>query len=169
MHYRPLCYFISRIVENIAAAEDIATESFLKLWERHLDFENLAGIKSFLFTTARNAALNWIRQQETHERIHQDIAYLQQEDEDWIRNEEIEAELLRIIYVEIELLPDQCKAVFKSLSFDGLNTSQVAEKFGISPQTVRNQKSKAIQLLRQAVLKSNFPLETMVLVFCIIS
>lgn len=159
LFYKSLCYFLKEITGNSEDAEDIAVDSFLKLWEKNRRFESIHGIRSFLYITAKNLALNLLRQKKTHERNHRQILYLSGGGNELISIEETESEILRILYSEIDTLPPQCKTIFRLLSFEGYNTSQVAEKLGICEQTVRNQKTKAFNILRTAFLKRNLTIE----------
>jgi RNA polymerase sigma-70 factor (ECF subfamily) len=43
--YKPLYFFATRYVKDSAAAEDIITDSFIKLWDKREIFETEQGIK----------------------------------------------------------------------------------------------------------------------------
>jgi RNA polymerase sigma-70 factor (ECF subfamily) len=60
----------------------------------------------------------------------------------------IRAEVLREINREIENLPEQCRKIFKMSFFDGKKNQEIASMLEISVHTVKNQKARAIQLLR---------------------
>src|SRR5690242_14519138 len=72
--FRPIRFFAGKLVPDQTAAEDIATESFIKLWEQRNGFDTLPQIKKFLYTTTRNACLNHLRDAQRHAKIHLDIA-----------------------------------------------------------------------------------------------
>ncbi len=57
-HFISIFHFANGFVSDTQKAEDITTETFVKLWERFANFSSLPSIKSFLFTTAKNACLN---------------------------------------------------------------------------------------------------------------
>ena len=42
-------------------AEFIAGESFMKLWNKHADFDSLEAVKSFLYDTTRESCLNFFK------------------------------------------------------------------------------------------------------------
>jgi RNA polymerase sigma-70 factor (ECF subfamily) len=46
-------------------------------------------------------------------------------------------------------LPPQCQAIFKMYTVDNMSYADIAVKLNISPQTARNQKPRAIQLIKQ--------------------
>ena len=42
-------------------AEDIAQDIFVRLWEKNNHFENYLALKSYLYLSARNSCLNYIK------------------------------------------------------------------------------------------------------------
>jgi RNA polymerase sigma-70 factor (ECF subfamily) len=146
--YSPLCLFAERLVADRAAAEDIVGESFIKLWNKRGDFESTQNIKAFLYITVRNACLNYLKQAKRDSLNQKQLAYLTGENEEFILNEMIRAEVLKEIMNEINNLPEQCGKVVKLAYLDGLQNKEVAKVLNISVHTVKNQKARAIQLLK---------------------
>ena len=153
MNRKPLVYFAEKILGIREEAEDIVADSFMKLWNRHADFENLRAIKSFLYIITRNACLNFLKYSKRISANQKEYSY-------WADNNEAEivdilftAELLGDLDKEIEALSPGCRKVFRLSFCDGFNTNEIAAKLGISPQTVRNQKTKAIQFIRTEFFK----------------
>jgi RNA polymerase sigma factor (sigma-70 family) len=72
-----------------------------------------------------------------------------------MEREILRVELLQEIYEEIEELPGRCKEIFKMIFIQGLSTDIIGEQLGISLQTVRTQKARAIGLIRTQLLKKN--------------
>jgi RNA polymerase sigma-70 factor (family 1) len=169
IYFRTLCYFADKFIDNKQAAEDIVADSFIKLWEKRNDFENIQTIKSFLFVATRNACLNFLKHEKIETRSHKEIRSLAIESDDQVINEQIEAAVLHAIYEEVESLPAQCRNIFKLLFYKGMTTAEIAEHLDLSPQTVRNQKTKAIQLLRTALLRKNLPLSAVLFFLAVIS
>jgi len=66
---------------------------------------------------------------------------------------EQQAELLQRIYEEIEKLPKKCRQVFKLAYLDGLSNEEIAELLHINYQSVKNQKVRALKILRLALNK----------------
>lgn len=155
LYYRPLCYFNQKLINYSQEAEDISTETFLKLLQKRNDFDSLSDIKSFLFTASKNACLDFLRKEKRHNKSHQKIETLLHLDELFGEQEMITAKVLQSIYAEIENLPNQCQLVFKSIFIEGKSTATIAEEMGISTQTVLNQKTKALQKIRLALLQEN--------------
>jgi RNA polymerase sigma-70 factor (ECF subfamily) len=146
--YSPLCLFAERLVANKAAAEDIVGESFIKLWNKRSDFESTQNIKAFLYITVRNACLNYLKRAKRDSLNQKQLAYLTGEKEEFVLNEMIRAEVLKELMDEIENLPEQCRKVLKLAYLSGLKNQQIAKMLNISVHTVKNQKARAIQLLK---------------------
>jgi RNA polymerase sigma-70 factor (ECF subfamily) len=149
MHYRPLCYFAAQLIGDPADAEDIAKDSFVKLWHRHADFDSPQSIKSFLYVTTRNAGINFLRRQKVKNTFSREFAYLEESRrEELVLNQLIRAEFMQEIYNEIEKLPGKRREVFKLAYFEGLKNDEIAERLDISVFTVKVHKGKALTTLR---------------------
>jgi RNA polymerase sigma-70 factor (ECF subfamily) len=146
-----------QLVKDKEQAEDIVSEAFTKLWQRHDVFQTEEHIKAFLFVTTRNASLNYLRHIQRRTASQSELSYLQKDKDDQdIITEMIEGELLRKIYPMIETLPNKCKTIFKLIYFEDASTDEVAEKLHITPRNVLNQKRRAIQLLKKKLLVAVF-------------
>jgi RNA polymerase sigma-70 factor (ECF subfamily) len=155
LHYRPLVYYGNQLVNDEQEAEDIVVDTFVKLLRKRADFDNLKDIKAFLFVAVRNACYDYLRYMQRHETSHQELFYLAGKQDIMEDKEMIKAKVLQEIYNEIEHLPGQCQKVFKYIFFNGLTTDQIANEMNISPQTVLNQKTRALRMLRLSLLKKD--------------
>lgn len=146
-----------QLVMDKEQAEDIVSETFAKLWQRHEVFQTEEHVKAFLFVTTRNASLNYLRHIQRKTASQSELSYLQKDKDDQdIITDMIEGELLKKIYPLIETLPDKCRKIFKLIYFEDASTDEVAEKLRISPRNVLNQKRRAIQLLKKKLLVAAF-------------
>jgi RNA polymerase sigma-70 factor (family 1) len=146
-----------QLVKEKEQAEDIVSEAFAKLWQRHETFNNEDHVKAFLFVATRNACLNHLRHIQRKTASQSELSYLQKDKDDKdIIMDMIEGELLKKIYPLIETLPNKCRTIFKLIYFEDASTDEVAEKLKITPRNVLNQKSRAIQLLKKKLLVAVF-------------
>lgn len=146
-----------QLVKDKEQAEDIVSEAFTKLWQRHDTFNTEEHIKAFLFVATRNASLNYLRHIQRKTASQNELSYLQKDKDDQdIITDMIEGELLQRIYPLIETLPTKCKTIFKLIYFEDASTDEVAEKLQITPRNVLNQKARAIQLLKKRLLVAVF-------------
>jgi RNA polymerase sigma-70 factor (ECF subfamily) len=152
-HYRPLCYFAKSLVQNKEEAQDIVCESFIKLMRKRNDFETSTDIRGFLYKVTRNACLDYIKHIRRATASHKEIIHLAHTDENFIESKIMKAELLGLIISEIENLPRIRRDIFKMIFLEGLSTSKIAEQLGITVDTVRVQKARAIHAIRTTLLK----------------
>lgn len=146
-----------QLVKDKEQAEDVVSETFAKLWQRHDVFQTEEHIKAFLFVTTRNACLNYLRHIQRKTASQSELSYLQKDKDDQdVITDMIEGELLRKIYPLIETLPNKCRTIFKLIYFEDASTDEVAEKLHITPRNVLNQKRRAIQLLKKKLLVAVF-------------
>lgn len=153
LHYRPLCYFAERLLGDRQEAEDIVADKFMKLWGKHTDFESFASIKAFLYISTRNGCLDFLKHAKRLSASQKDYNCWSDNKEEEILHLMYEAELLQELVKEIEVLPKSSRRIFELSFFDGLDSSEVADKLGLSVKTVYKQKAKAVQLIRAAFFK----------------
>jgi RNA polymerase sigma-70 factor (family 1) len=148
-YYRPLCFFAEQLLGNMSDAEDIVKDSYLKLWHRHADFDHPQAIRSFLYTTTKNASLNHLRHQKVKDHFRKEMHYLDdQKGDELVLQQMIRTELMQSIYQEIERLPEKRQQVFRMIYFEGKKNEEIAEQMGISVFTVKEHKAKALAQLR---------------------
>lgn len=151
-HFIPLYYFARGYVHSDQSAEDIVTEAFIRLWNKHEDFDNPEKIKNFLYIAARNLAVDHLRREKR--RLARDGAFTQlisEPSEHALLKEELTGSLFQCIYEEADKLPDQLKQVFHLAYTKGLSNDEIARAMNLSDQTVRNYKAAALKALRKAL------------------
>ena len=57
------------------------------------------------------------------------------------------------LWTAIDSLPEKCREVFILSKRDGLKYEEIAEELGLSVNTVRNQISKALKLIKDGAVK----------------
>lgn len=153
LHGQSLIYFANRLINDDIEAEDIVADVFYKVWERREEFESAAHLKSSLYVSCRNACLNYLRNLKRKTAIQEEYFNQLEGSEETVLYDVIETDYLEILNREIERLPDKMKEIFKLIYFDGKKSVEISLALGISVKTVRNQKAKAVELLRTAMLK----------------
>jgi RNA polymerase sigma-70 factor (family 1) len=143
-----LYYLALRILESPPEAEDVVSESFVKLWNSTQAFPNQAAATVWLRITIRNACLNLLKRHHyQQERLNAYAHQLRNVEHEW-HHEDLLGQLLQSIYTEIESLPEQRRAIFKLRYLQHLDNRAIAEHLGIKHQTVRNQLAHALKTLR---------------------
>jgi RNA polymerase sigma-70 factor (ECF subfamily) len=163
MHHRALYNFVKQLTEDPMEAEDIVAETFVKLWNLRAKFETDINIKAFLYITARNASLNYIRYRKTQHEHRKAFVYI---NEETFHPDEISVELnlLEMIQKALDQLPPRQRQIMKMILFEGLTDDEVAERLNKSPKTVRNLRNIAINYLRLNLDRKEF-VTTLLLVY----
>ena len=150
-NFRKLILVSDKYVRDVAAAEEIVQDIFLKIWEDKGALESIKSIKSYLYRSVVNASINYVNRQKNLERHHLQIA--EQLSDEQIEADDEKNELIVLLYQEIEFLPDKCQLVFKLSRLEGMKYKDIAVQLGISEKTVENHMGNALKILRARVLK----------------
>ncbi|WP_442591890.1 RNA polymerase sigma-70 factor [Pedobacter sp. AW31-3R] len=150
---KSLVFFTNRLLNDRQEAEDIVSGCFAKLWERRNSFQTAENIKAFLYLSCRNACLNRLRHLKVRTMAQQEYYDQLLDSKENVLLQMVKAEILEELNREIELLPENYRQVFKLIYFNQEKTDQIAARLGLSVQTVRNYKTRAVELLKTAMLK----------------
>lgn len=150
--YPALLYYANRFLGDRVLAEDMVEESFIKIWKLHGDFKHHKVIKSWLYTTTKNACLNkLITEQRKHDRETAYYDYVKDDLENSPEENIIRAEVIAEVHKMLDILPRCCKQVITMYYFHGLNTTQIADQLGQSTCTVKNQKARGENLIKKSL------------------
>jgi RNA polymerase sigma-70 factor (family 1) len=153
LHRTALIYFSEKLLGVREQAEDIVGNSFMKLWTKHADFDSFPAIKSFLYVVTRNACFDFLKYSKRVSAYQKDFSYWSGNREEEILHIMYEAEIIQELDREIESLPPKCRHIFQLSFYERLSACEIAGKLGLSVQTVRNQRAKAVQVLRTSFQK----------------
>ena len=146
-----VCYYIFRITGDIAASEDIAEESFIKIWDRRERLVNMKVLKSYLYTTARNASFKWLKTKQRESQIGSALHILSEKNHQSILEDLVHAEVLRDIYSTLDTLPGQCRKIMRMLYIEGKTVRETAEELQLCIGTIKTQKAKGIAVLKKKI------------------
>ena len=144
-HFPILCMYVQRFVADRELCADIVQDSFAMLWRDIEKYDSLKTRLKFLYTTSRNSALNQIR----HDNVKHTISP-QQPDENPIELEIIENEVKGMLWRGIANLPGRYAEII-SMTLEGYSLQEISEMTGRSLQTVKNNKSIAMGILREII------------------
>ncbi|WP_421918570.1 RNA polymerase sigma factor [Marinifilum sp.] len=149
LYYTPMCVFALKYIDSFDQAEDLVQDIFIGFWEnKRIDNLN-SSLKSYLFTSVRNNAINRIRKEKRFHLEELDDEFDLFED-DVVDLEELE-EKKQSIYKEIEKLPTQSRKVFELIIFGNCKYDEVAVELNVSRNTVKTHFSRALKQLRSSL------------------
>lgn len=150
-YYDLLCRKAYRRIPEEAIVEEIVQDVFVTFWNKADTLDANGNIAAWLYATLRNKVLHHARTEQTRlayikklEQLQGDMAADAQEKLDL---KQTEAE----IHTIIQSLPAQCKEAFVLSRYENLSYREIAERMGISVNTVEKHIGKALQILRKGL------------------
>lgn len=150
-YYPRLCHFSFRVTGCRALSEDICQEAFIRYWNyRNNIADSEDAVRSYLYTVVRNACISKLRHDKVVKRYlkSQDAAG---ENDITIDHAMIRSEVAAEIHSALEKLPQGCRQVVQMAYLDGMKNKEIASKLGVSVNTVKTQRQRAIHLLRSSL------------------
>jgi len=136
--------FIKTLIGSEEDAEDLTQEVFVNIWKKKELLDPDKGIKGYLFTIAKNAALKFLNREKLLEDISDDIEYEVTPD-----NLLIAKETKMLMTLAIDQMPKQRRTIFKLSRQEGLSNEEIAERLSIKKENVAAHLSYAIRDLKK--------------------
>ncbi len=156
-YYRPLCGFIAASLSSTDAADELAQDVLVALWEGRGRLEFGAGdLGRYLFRAARNRTLNYLRHGNIVARgaalaLRSDVApgmgQVPSGPDAVVEQRELVAALERAV----TRLPGRCREAYTLRWVHHLNYAEIARIMGISVKGVEIQLTRALRTLREAL------------------
>jgi RNA polymerase sigma-70 factor (ECF subfamily) len=154
-YYVRLCRIAQLYVKDSFVSENIVGDLFFYLWERRETIDIHTSLGSYLFTSVRNRSLNYLQQVSVV--LETRLAFSTDDLSDFgtLSSEStpledlIEKELESQINTAVTHLPEECKRVFQLSRYDQLSHEEIAQRLGISVNTVRYHIKNALSILRK--------------------
>ncbi|WPP53104.1 RNA polymerase sigma factor [Catalinimonas niigatensis] len=148
-YYAPLCKTVYNITHDADSAEDIVQDVFMKVWRRKDQIDLSQSIKSYLFRSSINTALNYLeknRKNISMEEVTPDpVQYSSNATEESLRYQEVSQR----IDLAVQSLPPKCRTVFALSRFEELSYAEIAGQLSISVKAVEKHMGKALKLMRE--------------------
>lgn len=153
LHAPLLLSLVRRIVVDAGAAEDLVHDVFLEAWRRAADYDSERGsVRTWLALRARSRAIDYRKSAEVARRVpmeesrHLGLLASSMDDASMLPDH---ARVRRMLVA----LPEDHQHVLYLGYFEGLSSSEIAERVGIPIGTVKSRVASALSRLR-AVMNS---------------
>ncbi|MCL4641903.1 MAG: RNA polymerase sigma-70 factor [Pseudosphingobacterium sp.] len=142
-----------RILDNEDDAEDAVQDTFVSCWKYRKSIEHVENIQSYLLAIVRNNAVKIIRRNiETRHYLSSIKSFFDElagaSDEAFMAKG-----LEQFFESEIEKLPTKMREIFLLSRKEELSHKQIAERLGISNETVKKQIYNSLKTLREKLNK----------------
>ena len=146
----------AKVLREKDVAADVVQDVFLSLWNRRKEIDIKESIEAYLHTSVRYKAIHYIEKNITRDDYLQSLM-----DEIKISEESSlvyyveQKETLQRLDEAVQKLPSRMQEVYFLSREENLNYKQIADKLGISSETVKKQIKNALKHIKVAL--KNFP------------
>ncbi|MDR1919411.1 MAG: RNA polymerase sigma-70 factor [Tannerellaceae bacterium] len=145
-YFEKICRYLNYYTHDSYAIEEVVQDVFVRLWdERHS--RQIRFIHTYLFNSARNSMLNYLRNEERRTALLSQWAESEiekQHEHDCVDRDEFAL----LLHAAVERLPLKCKEIFLMSREMELSYKEIAERQHISEKTVENQMGIALKKIR---------------------
>ena len=154
-YYPVLCRIAHGYVRSSVIVEEIVSDVFVKLWNNRSTIIIHSSLKDYLFKSAQNICIDYLR---AEKKRRQQTTYLNdnklscttltdlgENPLDYLVSYETEQRIMKAV----DELPERYQQTFKLRRFDELSYEEIAEKMGITKNTVKSNLREAMSVLRE--------------------
>lgn len=162
--YKKFFIFAKSYVQDEMIAEDLVSDSIVKLWsmmkEKEIEYP-----QALLLTLLKNKALDHLRRDAMRQAIEEELIEAYQRELN-LRISTLEAcnpetifstEIKEIIEQTLQSLPEQTRLIFEMSRYEELPVKEIARRMGITPKAVEYHITRSLKALR-VNLKDYLPL-----------
>ena len=148
-YYAPLCKTVYNITHDTDAAEDVVQDVFLKVWRRKEQLDFSKSIKSYLFRSSVNTALNYLEKNRRNTQMEASEVEQMGFSANTTEHEIGYREVNERVQQALEALPPKCRTVFSLSRYEELSYAEIAGQLDISVKAVEKHMGKALKHMRQ--------------------
>lgn len=153
-YFNPLVNFINQYLNNYENSREVVQITFLKLWEKRKTLRIESSLKNYLYRSAKNSMIDYIRKYEKINKISDKedsiLNNLPENDDSFLSPYIIRNEIIKAL----DALKPKNKQIFLLSKFEGLTYEEIALHLNISKRSVEDNIARAIGILKEK-LKEN--------------
>lgn len=142
------------MVHSKTYAEEIVQDVFLKVWIKRTSLKPEMSFRAYVFTITRNKTLKFLKKAANNRKMREAVFYASQKTTNSTEHTVRDSELEVLKNKALNKLPPKRLLIFKMSRNEGKSYETIATELQISPHTVRNQMSKALETLRETLLEN---------------
>lgn len=154
--YRKAFTFTKSFVHDASVAEDIVSDSLIKIWE-NVKMNKLEYSDALLLTVLRNKSLDYLKHEAIKNEVIHSLANVSQRELE-LRISTLQAcdpeeifseEVKQIVTATLAALPEQTRRIFVMSRFQNKTNKEIADSLGLSVKAVEYHITKALKPLRK--------------------
>ena len=148
-----LIYFAMRFLKSREYAEDVFQDAFTVVWQSRRFINPDASFSSYLYTIMRNRILNQLRNAANEEKLKESILLQALDYTEDTKREVMLNDLKSLISHALQQLTPRQREIFEMSREAQLSHKEIADKLGISINTVQEHISTSLKLIRTYLIK----------------
>ncbi|UPK68058.1 RNA polymerase sigma factor [Chitinophaga filiformis] len=158
MLFAELFRFCNNLLGDEQEAEDIASDTMFKLYQKRKDFSSLATVRGFLYVTARNSCMSHFRKLKRTRALKMKLLPT-------LPAEQTTDDILDGLYFEtlramlknyLKQLPEKQQQVLDLLYIKDHSLQEVADKMATKVPTIKQLRHRGLQRLRELLQSQSF-------------
>lgn len=145
--------FVNQFVGDYHYSEEISEDVFVLLYVKKPRYSLSAGFKTWLYSIAKNQAINFVKKRNKHQTVQLSANYSSPESSDRILNEMYLDERKIALHKALDKLSDEYKLILHLHFFDELSVNQIASLLKKRPRSVSDALYNAKKALRAVIMK----------------
>lgn len=163
--FSPKVYaFAYSFLKDQLQSEEIVQETFLSFWENRAKFDADKVLEPYLFTIAKRQILDQLRKVISTKKLRENLLTSIITQHNDTENQVIFADMLSFANKAINELPKQQQLVFRLSRMEGLSYDEIADRLGLSKNTVKNH-----LIVAAKKLKTCFDNQEIIFLLCLFS
>ncbi|QEM11397.1 RNA polymerase sigma factor [Mucilaginibacter rubeus] len=143
--------FMQKYLHSAVLSEDATHDVFIKIWNKREQLKNVQSFKAYLFTVARNQALDNLKTAFRTESAISQISATITEYRNTVEEERLTKEYLLFIENVLAALPQRSREIFALCREQGKTYDQAAKELGISRNAIKNHMVLTMKVLSSKV------------------
>lgn len=148
-----LIYFAMRFLKSREYAEDVFQDAFTVVWQSRRFINPDASFSSYLYTIMRNRILNQLRNAANEEKLKESILSQALDYTEDTKREVMLNDLKSLISHALQQLTPRQREIFEMSREAQFSHKEIADKLGISVNTVQEHISISLKLIRTYLIK----------------
>jgi len=145
---KPLYIYLLHKLKDPELCNDVLQDMFVTVWEKRDELKIDISIKAYLYQAARYKIIDIYRRDVKYQKYLAELAEYIVVDPSTITDRIDNKKKLEEIEIAVNNLPEKMREIFILSRFQHQTTRDIASKTNLSQQTVKNQISKALRILR---------------------